>query len=431
MDRLNLSRGALSVCVAATLLAGCGGSQPPTGAIPQTSTMMAWQRQAWNTQQFIHPLTSSSGYAVLHSFHRVGGIEPESRLLYYKGSFYGTTPKDGGHDNVHGYGTIYRVNRHGHEQVLYRFENKADGCCPMAGLTEVGGTLYGTTYFGGDSGCQGLGCGTIFSIAPSGANFKTLHLFTGRAGGGEPNSDLTLLNGTLYGTTESWSDGSCSPSYGSCGTVFAFDPSSGGFKSLYAFQFKPDVDWPSGGLVAVDGTLYGTGSYGGDGESNNIGYGGVFSVTPAGKERIVYRCQGDYDCSVPSGGVKVLHGKLYGTSHYGYQYSGSGVVFKVTTDGKEQTIYRFTGSADGANPSAPLTVHGGTLYGTAKNGGSRGHGTVFSVTPAGDLRVLHSFDGPRDDGYPIAAMTYLDGKLYGTLPKGGLKNKGQVFSLTP
>ncbi len=399
---------------AAALLAGCGGAQ---------------QQQVLNLQPFARGTASTSDYTVLRSFRRAGGIEPESSLLNYKGSFYGTTSKDGGHDKVHSYGTIYRLDRYGREQVLYRFENKADGCCPMAGLTEVAGMLYGTTYVGGKGFCQSQGCGTIFSIAPSGANFKTLYSFTGNSDGGEPNSDLTILDGMLYGTTSSWDFGSCSPSYGDCGTVFAFDPSSGGFKTLYSFQFKPDVDFPSGGLVAVRGTLYGTGRYGGNGLSSNIGYGGVFSVTPAGKERVVYRCNGDGDCSEPSG-VDVLQGKLYGTSAHDTQYYGNGVVFTVTTDGKEQTIYSFTDSADGANPSAPLTVHGGMLYGTAKNGGSSGHGTVFSITPTGDLQVLHSFEGPRDDGYPTAAITYLGGKLYGTLPKGGLKNKGQVFSLT-
>jgi uncharacterized repeat protein (TIGR03803 family) len=414
----DFSHGALSIFAAASMLTACGGSPSiaAPGAMPPS---------------FVRPGTSSSGYTVLHSFRRVVGIEPESSLLYYQGSFYGTTSRDGGGHGVHGYGTIYRLDPDGHEQILYRFENKADGCCPVAGLTEVAGTLYGTTFNGVNGFCQGGGCGTIFSIAPSGANFKTLYAFTGSSDGGEPNSNLTLLNGTLYGTTQAWSDGSCDPSYSDCGSVFAFDLSSGGFKTLYAFAFKPDVDWPSGGLVAVGGKLYGTGAYGGNGRSSNIGYGGVFSVTPAGQERVVYACKGDYDCSVPSGGVTPLHGELYGTSLADYQYAGDGVVFSVTTGGSEQTIYTFSGGNDGANPRAPLTVHGGTLYGTAKNGGSNGHGIIFSVTSVGDLQVLHSFNGQRDDGYPTAAMTYLDGVLYGTLPNGGAKNDGQVFSLTP
>jgi uncharacterized repeat protein (TIGR03803 family) len=70
-----------------------------------------------------------------------------------------------------------------------------------------GVTLYGTTFYGGSIGkCpNGHGvtehCGTVFRIDANGANYAVLHSF-GRSGEGtEPNGSLTELDGTLYGTT--------------------------------------------------------------------------------------------------------------------------------------------------------------------------------------------------------------------------------------
>ena len=36
--------------------------------------------------------------------------------------------------------------------VVYSFKGGSDGASPFSGLVNVGGTLYGTTYFGGASG---------------------------------------------------------------------------------------------------------------------------------------------------------------------------------------------------------------------------------------------------------------------------------------
>jgi hypothetical protein len=92
-------------------------------------------------------------------------------------------------------GTIYKVGLDGKERVLHRFAGGSDGSHPIGGLTELGGTLYRTTTDGGGSGCQGYGgCGTIFSISPSGANYTVIHAFGG-SDGAQPNSDMTVLDG--------------------------------------------------------------------------------------------------------------------------------------------------------------------------------------------------------------------------------------------
>jgi len=103
-----------------------------------------------------------------------------------------------------------------------------------------------------------------------------------------------------------------------------------------------------------------------------------------------------------------------------------------------KTIYSFTGSSDGDNPSAPLVIGpGGVLYGVACGGGISNYGTVFSLTPppgSGDAwteTVLYSFPGGIVGGCPYSLVAGGNGVLYGFF-NGGIigGNYGAVFSLT-
>src|ERR1700722_11416993 len=57
------------------------------------------------------------------------------------------------------------------ETVLYSFQGASDGTSPRAGLiSDTSGNLYGSTYWGGGSGCDNaLGCGTIYELPSGGA----------------------------------------------------------------------------------------------------------------------------------------------------------------------------------------------------------------------------------------------------------------------
>jgi uncharacterized repeat protein (TIGR03803 family) len=81
--------------------------------------------------------------------------------------------------------------------VLHSFGNGADGTYPKAGLTDVNGTLYGTTYSGGAHGT-----GTVFSISTTGTE-SVVHSFGSPNDGAAPWTSLIAANGTLYGTTYS------------------------------------------------------------------------------------------------------------------------------------------------------------------------------------------------------------------------------------
>ncbi|HEX4079335.1 MAG TPA: choice-of-anchor tandem repeat GloVer-containing protein [Rhizomicrobium sp.] len=125
------------------------------------------------------------------------------------------------------------------EKALYAFcgqQNCADGADPSANLIDVNGTLYGTTYAGGDTGCGGGGCGTVFSIDLNTGTEKMLYSFCSQANctdGALPEAGLINVNGTLYGTT--YQGGiACSGRDFGCGAVFSLEPNTGAEKVLYS-----------------------------------------------------------------------------------------------------------------------------------------------------------------------------------------------------
>lgn len=319
-----------------------------------------------------------------------------------------------------------------HYRVIFSFGG-SDGKQP-GGLTGLDGTLYGTTMLGGTKGklCSPGGCGTVFSITRAGAQ-RVLHAFTGGQNGGNP-SGLTKLNGIFYGVTETGgaSSGICAvaPASG-CGTIFSITP-SGTLHTLYRFQGGSDGAVPVGTLTVVNGVLYGVTDGGGSyGSGCSAGCGTVFSITAAGKENVIYRFGNAPDGNTPVG-LTALAGKLYGTTTNGGG-GGFGTIFRVTTSGEENVLYNFAGDPDGAHPLASLEEVNGAFYGTTEEGGqgngSAGFGTVFVVNAAGSESVLYRFQG-ADDADPQAPLTSLNGKLYGTTRGQSGAYGGTIFSVT-
>jgi hypothetical protein len=118
-------------------------------------------------------------------------------------------------------------------QDIYRFHGGSDGSEPAAGLIMgTDGTLYGTTYFGGGTGCTSeIGCGTVFSlsppISPGGPWVETiLYSFQGGSDGANPFSDSGTLvlgeGGVIYGVTQSGGGTGCNGQ--GCGTLYQLAP---------------------------------------------------------------------------------------------------------------------------------------------------------------------------------------------------------------
>jgi uncharacterized repeat protein (TIGR03803 family) len=434
MRSLGLGNYTLAAGVMAALLAGCGGSQPPItvpGAMAQTSTLAA--------------SSNSTNYKVVYSFS--GGsdaADPFAGLIDEGGVLYGTTIAGGSYSNdcdffYYNCGTVFSVTPSGTEKVLHSFGAGSDGRNPLAGLVDVGQTLYGTTKAGGSyPSCNYSAyftCGTVFSITPSGTE-KVLHSFSGYPSDGAfPDAALIDVEGTLYGTTYFGGRFECNDLGDSCGTVFSIT-TAGAESVLHDFSDRPDGGHPSAALINVKGTLYGT-----TGSGGRHGFGTVFSITTGGSEKVLHSFGAGNDGRGPTASLIELNGKFYGTTSGGGAYScghkcGYGTVFSITPGGREKVLHSFD-AADGAHPSTSLIELKGTLYGTTNEGGAYscgsngGCGTVFSITPGGTEKVLHSFGNGLDGASPYAALIDVKGTLYGTTESGGAHGYGTVFALTP
>jgi uncharacterized repeat protein (TIGR03803 family) len=294
-----------------------------------------------------------------------------------------------------------------HETVIYAFGSySGDGALPRGGLIlDSAGNLYGTTPIGG-----ARDAGSVYELSPPVPPSVTwtesvIYSFAAGADGATPYGNLVFdAEGNLYGTTNGGGNPDCQ--FG-CGTVFEVSPPvvQGGSwtkTTIYSFSGGSDGALPSAGLVLRAGNLYGTASLGGS----------------AG------------DCSA--------------------LVSGCGVVFELSPPAApggawtEAVLYSFTGGNDGGSPSAPVVFDKvGNIYSTTSEGGSEncggvGCGTVFELMPSSGDKwtevVIHNFSPTNGDGnFPSSAGLLLasGGQLVGTTPNGGAHQGGTVFGMQP
>ena len=321
----------------------------------------------------VFEVSPSGQERVVYRFQgRRDGATPEAGVIAVNGMLYGTTMHGGSNDN----GTVFEVSPSGQERVLHRFRGKGDGRWPQADLINVNGTLYGTTIRGGDEDH-----GTVFEVSRSGRE-RVLYDFDYQKTG-FPVGALAVVNGKLYGITNYVCDrGSV------CGTIFELSV-SGRTRVLHTFNGWNNDDNPSG-VIAVNGKLYGI-------IADNAG--AVFEMSTSGVERMVYRFSGAQNGRQPSGGLVALNGKLYGTTTkfdpvWGDCPTNCGTIFEVSLSGRERVLHRFKGGTDGARPVGLIAIDG-KLYGTTQGraglvdedgpaqdtGGQDYNGTVFEASP--------------------------------------------------
>ena len=210
------------------------------------------------------------------------GAFPFAGLTTANGTLFGTTVGSGLAACRYvssGCGTVFSLDPDTEvETVLYAFcrvHHCADGANPTDSVISVLGALYATTYEGGDGDCT---CGTIFSVNPDTHTETVVYAFcqkTDCADGALPSANLIKDKGVLYGTTPFGGRTGC-PQTGGCGTVFSLDPATGAETVLYEFCSRKNCadGWgPQSGLVATKKYLYGTTLNGGA-----YGYGVVFAV---------------------------------------------------------------------------------------------------------------------------------------------------------
>jgi uncharacterized repeat protein (TIGR03803 family) len=167
--------------------------------------------------------TDGSGFTTLYTFSAGAnngsgamingdGIEPAGGLTLSGNTLYGTA--EGGGSG--GAGTVFAVDTAGsgfttlHSFAAVSSFMNSEGSAPLAALTLVSNTLYGTASDGGSAGS-----GTLFAVNTDGTDFTVLHTFTGGSDGADPNTQLVLAGNLLYGATaEGGTEGT--------GTLFSF-----------------------------------------------------------------------------------------------------------------------------------------------------------------------------------------------------------------
>jgi uncharacterized repeat protein (TIGR03803 family) len=376
-------------------------------------------------------------FKVLYSFSFSDGSSPNGSLIRdAAGNLYGTT-QFGGSSNR---GLIYKLNAQGKQTILYTFTGGSDGGIPIGRLLrDPHGNLYGITSLGGDPKCS---CGTVFKLASNGS-LKVLHNFKGATDGvqnqGQPELGLVMVKGDLYGSASFGGVIGCDGSLG-CGIVFKVTQ-SGKETVLHRFTGHSDGAFPQDLITDKAGNIYG--ETGGSYAQGNAGT--IFKMDTSGKMTVLYTLPGGATGSSPRWRLtRTANGTIYGVTQFGGKApcpigtAGCGVVFKLSAADKETVIHVFDKqSKDGQEPSGGLLDVAGNLYGMTFFGGtvnstcSLGCGIVYGAS-GNKYSVLHRFTGAADGWNPTGALTADDaGNLYGTALNGGSNNNGVVFKITP
>jgi uncharacterized repeat protein (TIGR03803 family) len=353
------------------------------GANPQASLIQGTDGNFYGTAAqgganghgTVFQLTPAGALTTLYSFCSLAsctdGNAPEAGLVQgTDGNFYGTTQIGG----VNNYGTIFKITSTGTLTTLHSFRY-ADGAYPQATLIQApSGAFYGTARQGGLVG----GNGSVFKITAAGV-FTALHSFTGTDGSYPSAGLVRAADGNLYGTTESGGSGTYCGTLG-CGTVFTITP-TGTLTTLHSFN-GTDGTYPVAALVETSSGFYGTTNQGGDLTCNSpSGCGTVFKITPSGALNTLHRFHSTDGAFPASGLIYASDGNFYGTTQNG-GYIVYGTVFQITPAAVLTTLQSFN-NADGSNlVGGLLQASDGTFYGTTFLGGTSNDGTIFNLSLA-------------------------------------------------
>jgi uncharacterized repeat protein (TIGR03803 family) len=203
-------------------------------------------------------VTSAVKLTTLYSFSGADGANPAGLVEAPDGNFYGTTDSDG--DN--GSGTVFKITPSGALTTLYSFCSRrkcADGSDPSALIQGTDGNFYGTTNSGGAGGGTAFKITsegkltTLYTFCAPTNNCAT---------GFYPSGGLVQgTDGNFYGVNSDGGDAvnicTANGHYG-CGTVFSITP-TGDLTTLHEFEIFPDGFRPSQKIIqGTDGNFYST-----------------------------------------------------------------------------------------------------------------------------------------------------------------------------
>ncbi len=364
-------------------------------------------------------------YRILKQLGGYDGGNPQSSLVNEGDRLYGTTPNGG----LYFGGAVFKIKNDGTDYSLLKSFPQYWNC--SAGLALVNNTLYGTTQYGGD-----WGNGIIFKLNTDGTSFEVLHHFGAasmhpslfvytNSDGMNPTAGLTFSGGALYGTTPNGGNSGGGTIFklntdGTAFTVLKQFPPIGGFPT-YA---NSDGARPNSSLVTSKGKLYGRTRVGG-----SSGTGTLYAMNTDGTDFSVLKNFSIYDwddSNGPDGGLFLLGETLYGTIRRG---SGSGVLFKVGSDGSGYAVLRAFTDSDGILLNGSLALAGNTLYGTAADRGNAYGGTLFRLNIDGTgFEVIEHFTYATGSK-PLSGVLLSGGAIYGTTSEGGARGAGVIYKI--
>jgi uncharacterized repeat protein (TIGR03803 family) len=346
---------------------------------------------------------------VLYGFSGVDGASPEdapildSRGGLYGASFYGGVNNDG---------VAFKLtppvapSTQWTEAKIFDF-TLAVGINPSGPFVrDSAGALYGTALFGGFLS----GGGTVYKLTPpvppatqwTGA---ALYVFSDRDGG-MPGGMLVMdTSGALYGAARYGGSGHFGTEYG---FIFKLTPPGANCTPmapnlwcesvLYSFSAGADGGGVYGGVTMDShGALYGAASQGGA-----YGYGLLFKLTPPTPpatqwtKTTLYSFTGGADGGTPLSAPVLVGGALYGTTALGGTCAATncGAIYRLrppvppSTQWTEDTLWSFTGGADGGGPVAGLTFAPANFGLGVAVYGATASGTIFTLQCAPRARLI-------------------------------------------
>src|SRR5947209_8977657 len=277
------------------------------------------------------------------------------------------------------------------------------GFKPLALTQHASGNFYGTTGSGGTNGV-----GTFFRLSQAGTLTYLHHFYTSN---GAPNHVIIGADGNFYGVTPGLGNGTSNN-----GNIFVMTP-SGTLTNLVSFR-NTNAPFGVGGGTLIqgnDGNFYGTTLQGGIPNDFGATFGTIFKMTAAGAFTTLISFNGT-NGGGPSPLFQGADGYLYGSLGMGTNFSGRGVIFKMTTSGLLSIL--FSSDDDQFHPGGLVAGPDGNFYGLTSDGGTYGNGVAFRMTPLGALTPLASLDR-TNSGYSRALILGKDNAFYGTTTFGG------------
>ncbi len=348
----------------------------------------------------------------------VKGRNPFGSLCYASnGLLYGMTYQGG----TNNFGTFFSFNPSSNVfSVKFDFNGSVLGSNPYGTPIEFTNKhLYALTYLGGSSNF-----GTLIDYDPAADTCVKHHDFVSGLDGRNPQGNLTIHNGQLYGLT---------PFGGSsnAGIIFTFNPST----LIYSKQ----LDMPGGkngfnsyGTLTYNGSVF----YGCTYQGGNISSGVVFKFAPSNNAytKIIDFNSAKNGASPFSGLIKAKNGKYYGTTIDGGE-THDGVLFEYDPELNVYSVKaEFRSATTGKNPYGSLCDAGnGNLYGLCYQGGSGNYGTAYRYDISNDTLILvNSLDDFTTGRNPYGSFVLApNGNLYGIAAFGGAGDFGVLLKCNP